>query len=207
MTTSAFRSLQTGLLALTLSLAAPFAAADDDDGYRYKKPPTILDTLVNTDGAQALVAAVLVVDEAGALHFSLADVLGNKRAEVLLFAPSNAAFEKLLGLGPGTLNGLNIQQVKDALPSLLPPGVGVGDVANILLQHVSQPRKANLWTSSEDALLKKGEVKVADGSTYPVGIGATGVQVNYETTIIKADTTARNGVIQYIDTVIVDDAL
>ena len=72
MTTSAFRSLQTGLLALTLSLAAPFAAADDDDGYRYKKPPTILDTLVNTDGAQALVAAVLVVDEAGALHFSLA---------------------------------------------------------------------------------------------------------------------------------------
>jgi uncharacterized surface protein with fasciclin (FAS1) repeats len=207
MAKSIIRSLQTTFLALSLVLSAPFAMADGDDGYRYNKSPTILDTLVATDGAQALVAAVLVVDESGVLHFSLADFFGNKTTEALLFAPSNAAFEKLLGLEPGTLNGLSIQQVKDALPGLLPDGVGVGDVANILLQHVSQPRRANLWTSSENALLKKGEVKVADGSTYPVGIGATGVQVNYETTIIKSDIRARNGVIQYIDTVIVDDAL
>jgi uncharacterized surface protein with fasciclin (FAS1) repeats len=177
------------------------------NGYGFKKQPTVLDQLIQTDGAQAVVAAVLVVDEAGALHFSLADLLGDKNAELVVLAPSNAAFEMLLGLEPGFLDGLTIEQVKAALPGALPPGVDAGTVAQILLKHVAQPRKATLWTASDTALLKQGEVTVADGSVFPVGIGASGVRVNYETTIIKANINARNGVVHFIDTVIVDDLL
>ncbi len=196
------RPLTSVMLAFALLLTTPAVMASG-----YFKSPTILDKLIKTDGAQAVVAAVLVVDEAGALHFSLAEVLGNKKAEVVLFAPSNAAFEKLLGLDPGTLNGLTIDEVKSALPGLLPPGVGVDAVAKILLKHVSLPKRANIWTASENALLAKGSVEVADESVFAVGVGANGVQVNYETTIIKADIKARNGVIHFIDTVIVDDLL
>jgi uncharacterized surface protein with fasciclin (FAS1) repeats len=196
------RPLNTIMLAFALFLITPVVMANG-----YYKSPTILDKLIQTDGAQAVVAAVLVVDEAGVLHFSLAEVLGNKKAEVVLFAPSNAAFENLLGIDPGTLNGLTIDEVKSALPGLLPTGVGVDAVAKILLKHVSLPKRASIWTASENALLAKGSVEVADESVFAVGVGANGVQVNYETTIVKANIKARNGVIHFIDTVIVDDLL
>ena len=197
------RSILSLLLAFAFFITTPAVAS----GYGYKKPNTVLDKLVQTDGAQALVAAVLVVDEAGVLHFSLAEILGDKNAEVVLFAPGNAAFEQLLGLDPGTLNGLTIEQVKEALPGLLPPGVGAGEVASILLKHVALPKRATLWTASDLALLKKGTVQVADESIFPVSVTAAGVGVNYETTIIRANINARNGVIHFIDTVIVDDLL
>lgn len=197
------RSLLSLFLALVFFITTPAVAS----GYGYKKPDTILDKLVQTDGAQAVVAAVLVVDEAGALHFSLAEILGDKNAEVVLFAPGNAAFEQLLGLDPGTLNGLTIEQVKEALPGLLPPGVGAGEVASILLKHVALPKRATLWTASDLALLKKGTVEVADESIFPVSVTASGIGVNYETTIIRANINARNGVIHFIDTVITDGLL
>ena len=205
MTVMTRRLLATFLVAsLGFTSSASWASGSD---YYYKRP-TILDTLQDTDGAQALVAAVLVVDEADtSLDFKIADLLDNKRAEIILFAPGNAAFENLLGLDEGSLNGLTIQETVDALPGLLPDGVGAKEVAAILLKHVALPNRANRYTASEDKLLAKGEIKVADGSKFPVGIGGKGVQVNYETTIIKADNFDRNGVIHYIDTVIVDDLL
>ena len=97
MKTLTTRLLQPVVLALSFFLIASPAMADDDDdddrySWGYKKTPTILDRLVATDGAQAVVAAVLVVDEAGALHFSLAEILGNRKADVVLLVPSNAAF-------------------------------------------------------------------------------------------------------------------
>ena len=195
------------LLSLFLAFAFFITTPAVASGYGYKKPATVLDKLVQTDGAQAVVAAVLVVDEAGVLHFSLAEILGDKNAEVVLFAPSNAAFEQLLGLDPGTLNGLTIEQVKEALPGLLPPGVGAGEVASILLKHVALPKRATLWTASDLALLEKGTVQVADESEFPVSVTASGVGVNYETTIIRANINARNGVIHFIDTVILDGLL
>ena len=197
------RSLLSLFLVFAFLITTPAVAS----GFGYKKPATVLDKLVQTDGAQAVVAAVLVVDEAGALHFSLAEILGDKNADVVLFAPGNAAFEQLLGLDPGTLNGLTIEQVKDALPGLLPPGVGAGEVASILLKHVALPKRATLWNASDLALLKKGTVKVADESEFPVSVTASGVGVNYETTIIRANISARNGVIHFIDTVILDGLL
>ena len=203
------RLLQPIVLALSFFLIAPTVMADDHDhhGWEYKKTPTILDRLVATDGAQAVVAAVLVVDESGVLHFSLAEILGDPKAEVALLAPSNAAFENLLGLEPGTLNGMSIEEVKAALPGVLPAGVDAGLVAKILLKHVALLENANLRTASENALLRKGSIMVADESELPVGIGASGVQVNYEATITKANIRARNGVLHFINTVIIDDLL
>ena len=196
------RPLGSLFLVLLIALSSTSALADD------KRVPTILDRLLDTDGAQAVVAAVLVVDDAKALPFGLADLLDDKRAEVILFAPGNAAFEKLLGLEEGTLNGLTANEIAAALPGIIGPlGVTVDDVAAILLKHAALPRKANRWTASEDALLARGSVEVADGSEFPVGIGSAGVSINYETQIIKANLFARNGVIHFIDSVIVDGTL
>jgi len=199
------RTLPIALLALALFVVPAVASADED--FAHGKRETILQLLQRTDGAQAVVAAVLVVDEAQALPFSLAELLGNRRAEVVLFAPSNAAFEGLLGLDPGSLNGLSIEEVKSALPGLLPSGVGAAEVAAILLKHAALPHRANLFTASEKALLREGSVTVADESVLPVGIGAAGVQINYEATIIRADLAAQNGVVHFIDTVILDGLL
>lgn len=200
------RQLWTVALALLLSVTTSVALADDDDRDD-RRSPTILDTLLKIDGAQALVAAVLVVDDADVLGFSLADLLDNRREEIVLLAPSNAAFEKLLGLDEGFLVGLEIAEVQAALPGALPPGVGVGEVAAILLKHAAFPRRANFRTASENALLRRGHIAVAYGDILPVGIGGSGVQVNYETTIIKANIPTSNGIIHFIDTVIVDDLL
>jgi uncharacterized surface protein with fasciclin (FAS1) repeats len=203
-----FPRIQTLPLALlALALYAVPTVASADYGFGSGKRETVLDVLQRTDGAQAVVAAVLVVDEAEVLPFSLAALLDDRRAEVVLFAPSNAAFEDLLGLDRGSLDGLSIEEVKDALPGLLPGGVGAADVAAILLKHAALPRRANLFTASEKALLREGSVTVADDAVFPVGIGASGVQINYETTIIRADLSARNGVVHFIDTVILDGLL
>ncbi|MDH3318033.1 MAG: hypothetical protein OER43_20030 [Gammaproteobacteria bacterium] len=49
------------LMVLSLGLASTTALADDD---HERTGPTILDTLLDTDGAEAVVAAALLVDEA-----------------------------------------------------------------------------------------------------------------------------------------------
>jgi uncharacterized surface protein with fasciclin (FAS1) repeats len=190
---------------LACLVAAPALASGRDFGWSRKA--TILDVLSGTDGAQALVAAVLVVDGAGVLEDGLAELLGDRRADLVVFAPSNAAFESLLGLEPGALRGLTVAEIEAALPGLLPAGVGPAEVAAILLKHVGLFRRADLFTVSEGALLRAGSVKVADGSELPLGIGAEGVEVNREATIIRPDLRARNGYIHFIDAVILDGLL
>jgi uncharacterized surface protein with fasciclin (FAS1) repeats len=190
------------LLAALVCTTPAMAAADG-----WSRRATVLDILQRTDGAQAVVAAVLVVDDAQVLPFSLAELLDDRHAEVVLFAPSNAAFENLLGLDAATLNGLSIEEVKSALPGLLPSGVGPAEVGAILLKHAALPRRANLFTASESALLRRGSITVADDSILPVGVGASDVQVNYESTIIRPNSSARNGVVHFIDTVILDGLL
>ena len=194
----------------SIALAAAFLVAAPSSALAYqgdKYKGTILDVLTETDGAQAVVAAVLVVDEAGVLDFSLAELLGDKKSEVILLVPSNSAFENLLGLDPGFLDGLTIEQIKDALPGLLPTGVGADEVAAILLKHAALPERANKRTASESALLKSGSIEVADGSEFPVSIGEAGTRINYETTIVKPDLQAKNGFVHFIDTVIIDGLL
>jgi len=203
-TVNSLKGLLSIALAAAFFVAAPSASFAHQD---YKNKGTILDLLTETDGAQAVVAAVLVVDEAGVLPFSLAELLGDKKSEVILLAPSNPAFENLLGLDPGSLDGLTIEQVKEALPDLLPEGVGAEEVAAILLKHASLPDRANKRTASQSALLQNGSIEVADGSEFPVSIGEAGAKVNYEATIVEPDLIAKNGVVHFIDTVIIDGLL
>jgi uncharacterized surface protein with fasciclin (FAS1) repeats len=191
------------LLALALLFTASTVAAG-----HHRAPPTMLERLAATDGAQALVAAVLVVDGAKVLDFSLAELLDDRHAEIILFAPGNRAFENLLGLDPGFLDGLTAAEIAEALPGIIGGlGLDADAVAAVLLKHASLPRRANRGTASENALLRRGEVEVADGSVLPVGIGDNGVSINREADIVKANVFVRNGVIHFVDAVIVDDLL
>ena len=201
---SALKALFSTALAAAFLVAAPSSTFAQSGSHSRE---TVLAVLTATDGAQAVVAAVLVVDEAGVLDFSLAELLGDKKSQLILLAPSNSAFENLLGLDPGALDGLSVAQIKDALPGLLPAGVGAEEVAAILLKHASLPQRANNRTASESALLQNGFIEVADGSELPVSIGGAGIKVNYEATIVAPNFRARNGFVHFIDKVIIDGLL
>ncbi|GAB5497738.1 MAG: fasciclin domain-containing protein [Pseudohongiellaceae bacterium] len=188
---SALRNYKAGVLGLFMALAVSTTVSAQENG-------TIIDRLGAVDGTQALIAAVLIVDESMTNEFSIAEAL-TTLDNVVLLAPTNSAFEAFLGLEAGFLKGLSVDDVKAALPSVLDGlGLTAADVSNVLTFHVGQTEAA----SSEELLAAK-QVTVA-GSTMPlaVSLGNKGVQINYQSSVIKADVTASNGVIHYIDTVI-----
>ncbi|MEZ5490415.1 MAG: fasciclin domain-containing protein [Gammaproteobacteria bacterium] len=187
------RNLRGFLLGSLFAISATAAMADD----------SIVERLSAVDGTQALIAAVLVVDESGVLDVSIAEAL-DSIDDIVLFAPVNSAFETLLQLEPGFLDGLSVDDVKAALPSVLGGlDLTVNDVLSILLLHVGV-------VDDDDAeiedLLEDRSVSVAAGM-LPVSLGSKGVRINYEANVIKADVDADNGIIHYIDTVIVGDLL
>jgi len=188
------------MLSLLLTFSATTALAQDDG--------SIVDNLLAIDGMQALVAAVLVVDEAQVLEFSIAEALSTID-DIVILAPVNSAFEELLGLDSGFLDGLSVDEVKAALPGVLESlGLGVTDVINILLLHVGQIPDLDEDNAGAEALLESGGVVVA-GLTepLPVSLGSKGVRINYEASAVAPDVFVDNGVIHFIDTVIVDDLL
>lgn len=193
------RTIKGLILSLLMTFSATTVVAEDG---------SILDKLSAVDGTQALIAAVLVVDESMELEFSIAEGL-DSIDDLVLLAPTNPAFEALLGLEPGFLNGLSVTEVQEALPSILDPlGLTVSDVTNILLLHVGQLEEVDESTAGADALLMSGGVSVAGSSEpLPVSLGGEGVRINYEANVIKSDVFADNGVIHYIDTVLVGDLL
>ena len=190
------RNLKAQVLILLMAFAATTTVSAQENG-------NIVERLSGIDGTQALIAAVLVVDESMTLEFSVAESLSTIE-DLVLLAPTNPAFESLLGLDPGFLDGLSVDQVKEALPGILEGiGLGVSDVVNILLLHVGQ-----LEAASSGDLLAAGGVGVAGVSEpLPVSLGNKGVRINYNASVILPDVTASNGVIHFIDTVLVDDLL
>jgi len=196
-----FKLMRASLLSFVLSITATSVAAEEVDG-------SIVDALVAIDGMQALVAAVLVVDDSGALDVSVAEALSTIN-NIILFAPTNPAFEALLGLEPGFLDGLSIDQIKEALPSVIDGlGLAVDDVISILLLHVGVIEGLDETNASGSALLAAGGVTVAGSEApLPVSLGSKGVRVNYEASVVKSDVFTNNGVIHFIDSVIVDDLL
>ena len=182
-----------GVLLSLATIAGPATAGDDKPRERL----SAVEYLLEVNGAEALIGAVLYVDEAGVLDFNLVDFLGDRDNRFVLFAPSNPAFERLLGFEPGALAGLSAEAIKDALGGLVP----AADVGNILLKHVVPTETSRRPRGSEAALLAVGSALAADGSELTVGIGNTGVTVN-ASTIIKSDVRTRNAVIHFIDTVL-----
>ena len=197
------RKAMTSALVVTFALVLSFvlvtgspAQAGQYGDYHHR--PTILDELVGTDGAQALVAAVLVVDGSETECPQIGELLDDRKAKLTLLAPNNTGFEDFLGLPEGDLDGLSIGNIVEKLVGLeLDPN----NVCSVLLNHVSVK-----GAQSTRALLKRGQINVVGSeSDYPVAIGGpAGVWINYENAITEADVVAANGVIQYLDSVIAE---
>ena len=177
---------------LTIITFAPGMASAT--GFFKHRGPTIADLAQQINGLQALVGALLYVQA----EEDLIALLSNKRQKLTVFGPTNAAFELLLGLDPGELDGLTPQEIADS--GLLPP---VDVVLGVLLKHVIVNKRI-----FETKLLLKGDVIAADGATelvFSVGPSSTamnsGVRVN-NATIVLSNIWARNGVLHIIDEVI-----
>ena len=165
---------------------------------------TILEYLMQTDGAQALVAVVEFFDDSNGSSACrrIVNKLDNKRAKVVLFAPDNDAFEQFLRLKPGELDGLDIEQIKSMLPDIL-DRVELTEEAlcDLLLNHVAI-RWRGPKVLSKDDLLARGEITVANDSVFPISVGNGDVAINYESEIGKGDVIANNGVIHFVKSVI-----
>jgi len=166
---------------------------------------TILEALQQTDGSQALVAAVQVGDAAGCLP-GIVQTLDDRKATLAVFAPSTPAFEKFLRLNPNQLAGLNPDAIASSLPALLASvELTEADLCDLLLKHVAVfEKKMKKKKLSADALLVRGQITMADRSVFPISIGKGDVTINYESEITQRDVFTVNGVIHYVDNVIVD---
>ena len=147
--------------------------------------------------------AVQTGDDAGCLG-GLANTLGERKAKLVMFAPSNSAFEKFLRLNPGALDGLDIAKIKANLPAFL-GHIELTDIdlCNVLLKHVAIGEK-KVKRLSADELLVLGNITVADRSVFPISVGSGDVMINYEGEITQRDVFTVNGVIHYLDSVLVD---
>lgn len=170
---------------------------------KVSKGETILDRLVSTDGSQGLVAAIRVVDGSGVCEVLIAELLDNRSKRLVVLAPSNRGFEKFFELPEGGLNGLGSDTIELAFPALLNKlALNNEDICDVLLKHVSEQGNASNATARD--LLRKGEITVADESQFPIAIGNVGPSINYAANITERDVFTVNGVIHYIDNVIVE---
>lgn len=137
---------------------------------------TILDIAGTNDNFSILAQAVVFAGLDGAL---------DKKRQLTVFAPTNAAFAKLLSEG---------QTAEDLLQSL-----GKETVKNILLYHVAPgKRQSNAVLGSEqiNTLLKKFIDVEMDGDNLTVGNNENGFS-----TVTATNIYASNGVIHVIDAV------
>ena len=148
------------LLALVLMVGAPVFAADQD----------IVEIASGSEDFSVLVAALQKADLVGALQ---------GEGQFTVFAPTDAAFTKLLG------------QLNITAEQLL----GHPQLKDVLLYHVVSGKvmSTDLSNGLEAATLKGDKVKVDLTS---------GVKIN-SSNVVTADIEATNGVIHVIDTVLV----
>jgi uncharacterized surface protein with fasciclin (FAS1) repeats len=176
--------------------SAPLAKDNGNGG------ATILETLERTDGSQALVAAIRFVDAAGVCSFQ-GQLLNDKKEELVFFAPSNGGFEKFLKLPDGGFDGMNTDAIVLAFPGLLNKlELTAEDVCDVLQNHVADTKHAKKMTASR--LLKEGGITVTDGALFPIAVGDVGPSINYVANITERDVFTVNGIIHYIDNVIVE---
>lgn len=148
---------------LALAAFSAFASASKD----------IVDTAVSAGSFKTLVAAVKAA--------GLVDTLKGK-GPFTVFAPTDAAFEKLEKAKPGTIASLLKPENKSTLVSILTYHVVSGKVM-----------------ASDVVKLKKA--KTVQGSNVKIKVKGTEVHIN-NAKVVKADVAASNGVIHVIDTVI-----
>lgn len=151
-----------GLLALGLALATTIAASRNDS-------ETIVGTAAGNKDFSTLVAAVKAAE--------LVDVL-NSDGPFTVFAPTNAAFEKL---GEDTIKAVLADKPK---------------LTGILKAHVIKGK-----VMAEDVVKLDGEMVETLNGKFPIKVKDGSVWIG-NAKVVKTDIKCRNGVIHVIDTVI-----
>jgi hypothetical protein len=173
------------------------------NGSKGKGQVTILESLEHTDGSQALVGAIRFVDAQGVCGDPIEQLLDNKKEKLVFFAPSNGGFAKFLKLPEDGFDGMNTDAIILAFPGLLNKlELTSVDLCDVLLNHVAATKDAKKLTARK--LLQQGGITVADGSLFPIAVGDVGPSINYAANITERDVFTVNGVIHYIDNVIVE---
>jgi uncharacterized surface protein with fasciclin (FAS1) repeats len=128
-----------------------------------------------------LTTLVSLVKKAG-----LVSALSNPKAQLTVFAPTNAAFAKLKKTAPKTFNAVA------TTPALL---------KKILTYHVLGTRVDAMTATA--AAMKGASVKTLEGEKIKLSIAGGKLTLNGSSTVIKADIAASNGVVHLINTVLV----
>jgi len=138
--------------------------------------------LANDGEFDELVSALVYVDTE--LNAGLVDLFLNGKDQYTVFAPTDAAFEKLYqALGVNAITEVDAQTV-----------------LNVLLYHVTEGRRAaNSVVPAQNA---KTIETLLSGASFMVDSSATIWAVGNSATIVKANISASNGIIHVIDTVI-----
>ncbi|ARN75152.1 fasciclin domain-containing protein [Oceanicoccus sagamiensis] len=165
------RVLVKGLLAFSLMFF--LVACDDDDDDNDRSSMSIVDVAAEAGSFTTLVTAL----QATGLDSTLADPEGN----FTVFAPSDAAFEKL---GEETIN--NLLADTDTL-------------ADILLYHVIVGATIDSTAAIESA---GTTVEMANGDNVALSLSGSDLLVNFST-VTGLDIMADNGIIHVIDTVLI----
>jgi len=157
------------LLFAAAALVFPATALADHHAKDKKPAKTVVEIAVGADDFSTLVAAVKAA--------GLAEALSGE-GPFTVFAPTNAAFEKL---PDGTVATLLKPENKDKLAAILKYHVVAGKVMA--------------------ADVKPGEVETLNGDKFTVAVKDGKVMVD-EATVVKTDIVGSNGVIHVIDSVI-----
>ena len=184
----------TSALVLTFAVVLSFVLVT---GTQAESSLTIFETLRDQDGAQGFIAVVRLAEERCPRFSRLLD---RARASLVVLVPNNAAFEEFLNLPLGALVGQDIDFIEAALPGYLTRvNLNIRDLCRLLRRHIS---KSQVKTVQE--LLERGFITMIDGSEQPVAIGRGGVTVAYQAPVTERDVFTVNGVIHYIDNVLVE---
>jgi uncharacterized surface protein with fasciclin (FAS1) repeats len=159
--------LRSFLLSLTLGLSLVATASAGD--YGSGKAKTVVDIALGSPDHTTLVAAIKAA--------GLVETLSGP-GPYTVFAPTNAAFEKL---PPGTVDSLLKPENKAQLVSVLTYHVVPGKIMAADIRTMSAP--------------------TVNGKNLSVKAGADGVMIN-DAKVTTADLKASNGVVHVIDTVV-----
>lgn len=191
-------------MVLSLALGAGTLAQAAGKKPEGKNKLTIMEELDRTNGTEALLAAIQVADESLVCSIGIAELLDDKKANLVLLAPPNEAWEVFLHLIPGTLKTFDVDMIARMLPGLLGKNeLAIPDLCDVLERHISMGKKGKKGGEPKtlNELLEQGSIVMLNESEYPVAIGGGrggGICVNYDSCITERDVQTQNGVIHYL---------
>jgi len=179
------RIVMSGVLAVVCLAALGAAAAEEKTvmvgGAAMYPSKNIVENAMNSKDHTTLVAAVKAA--------GLVETLQGK-GPFTVFAPTNAAFEKLAKAAPATYQAVLADPA--LLAKVLTYHVVAGDIRAAQASGVAQ---------------QNGKVNALQGEPISFSLKAGKLTLNGSATVVAADIRATNGVIHVIDTVIVPPSL